>query len=108
MSEYPMKKIFDILEMDARLGRLTTAEDLDPFSPSVRSRRSAELLKHADDPAVAAIYAQVPALSYLLGIDLHVDHVKPIAAGGSHTARNLQIVPAATNLEKSDKTLFKY
>jgi hypothetical protein len=103
-----MKHIFDILEMDAALGRLTTAEDLDPMSLSARSRRSAELLKHADDPAVAAVYAQVPALEELLGVKLHVDHVKPIAAGGSHTASNLQIVPADVNLKKSDKRLFKY
>lgn len=103
-----MKKIFDILEMDEHLGRLTTAEDLDPFSQKTRSRRAAEMLKHANDPAIAAVYAQVPALEEALGIDLHVDHIKALARGGEHTARNLQIIPADKNLVKNDKVLFKY
>lgn len=108
MIKYPMKEIFDILEMDERLGRLTTADDLGPLSSRQTSRRAAELLKHGDDPAIAAIYAQVPVLEDLLGTKLHVDHMMPIAAGGKHEARNLQIVPADVNLTKSDKTAFKY
>lgn len=108
MSNYPMKEIFDILEMDERLGRLTTADDLGPLNTTQRSRRAAEFLKHGDDPGVAAIYAQVPVLEDLLGTKLHVDHMKPIAAGGKHEARNLQIVPAKVNLAKSDKVAFKY
>jgi hypothetical protein len=103
-----MKEIFDILEMDASLGRLTTVEDLDPYSSRARTMRAEELLTHAGDPAIAAVYAQVPALEEALGIKLHVDHVLPLARGGSHTASNLQIIPAHVNLKKNDKRLFKY
>jgi len=108
MNSYPMKEIFDILEMDEKLGRLTTADDLGPLSPQHTSRRAAEFLKHANDPAIAAIYAQVPVLEDLLGTKLHVDHMVPIATGGEHKASNLQIIPADVNLTKSDKTTFKY
>jgi len=103
-----MKEIFDILEMDECLGRLTTAEDLGPLSLSQRSRRAEEIMKHRDDLAVAAIYAQVPVLEDLLGVKLHVDHMQAISNGGKHEADNLQIVPADVNLAKSARTIFKY
>ena len=94
-----LKWVFDVLESDRKLGRLTTAEDLEPLTPSQRRRRKT---RHTD-PAIAAIYAQVPVLEDLLGITLHVDHIKPLAKGGQHTADNLQIVPADLNLRKNDK-----
>lgn len=33
----------------------------------------------------------------------HVDHVTPIAWGGTHAAENLQVVPAHWNLAKRDR-----
>ncbi len=36
--------------------------------------------------------------------DMHVDHIKPIAGGGSPTdKRNLKLVPAKQNLKKGAK-----
>ena len=85
-----------------------TAEDFTPFSPRQLTARRKAIKEAGDDPAVQAIYAQVPALQDMLGVDLQVDHIWPIAKGGEHVARNLQIVPKDVNLRKNDKWPYKY
>ena len=98
---------FDILNEDVRLGRPATAEDVSPLSPQQAKRRADAGMTEVC-LAIRSIYQQVPVLQDLLGIELHVDHIKPIAAGGSHHPSNLQIVPKEINARKSDKRWVKY
>jgi len=100
---------FDILRLDERLGRMATASDLEgkALSPSQIKRRKAMVGKHSD-PAIAAIYSQIPVIEDLLGEPCQVDHITPISAGGKHEASNLQIVPTRINIAKSDKLDFTY
>lgn len=39
------------------------------------------------------------------GVKLHVDHIKPLAKGGSNAIKNLQTLCAACNLGKGTKSL---
>lgn len=50
-------------------------------------------------PYVKAIYAVARAWR-AAGVDVHVDHIVPIARGGEHAWQNLTILPAVDNLRK--------
>lgn len=67
-----------------------------------------------DDEAIRAIYAEAMRAEQVirvcpvfdlpeLGKKLHVDHIIPLALGGRHEARNLQILPAGLNMRKGAK-----
>lgn len=67
-----------------------------------------------DDEAIRAIYAEALRLEAIiavcpvfdlpeLGKKLHVDHIVPLARGGTHTADNLQILPIGLNMRKGVK-----
>lgn len=108
MNKSTLRWVSDILTLDQQLGRHATADDIGPFSESQNSRRALIMQENIHDPAVAAIYAQVPVLEDLLCIALHVDHIVPVSRGGKHEATNLQIVPKHVNLQKSDSVHLKY
>jgi len=38
----------------------------------------------------------------------HVDHIVAVSKGGTHTASNLQVIPALLNLQKGTKSIPKY
>ena len=42
-----------------------------------------------------------------LGLDWHVDHIRPLSKGGLHHPDNLQIVQKKYNLEKHAKLNFR-
>ena len=44
------------------------------------------------------------ALSRIMGLKWHLDHIIPISRGGSGHPNNLQIIPAFHNLKKGDRT----
>lgn len=49
---------------------------------------------------VAHIYAEARRLSIETGIQYHVDHIRPLAAGGVHHPSNLRVVTAEENISK--------
>lgn len=60
----------------------------------------------ADHEAIKAIYAEARRLEDVLGIEMHCDHVIPLQGElvcGLHVETNLQIIPAALNVRKSNK-----
>lgn len=61
-----------------------------------------------DREGVLAIYKLAQKLSALTGVEMHVDHVVPLARGGEHNSRNLQILAAPLNLQKGSKSDFKF
>ncbi len=53
------------------------------------------------DPNIARLLAEIrDRLIKCTGIDWHLDHVLPIAAGGVHAHYNLQLLPATLNARK--------
>ena len=57
-------------------------------------------LTQADRKSISSIYKQARKLTRETGIEHHVDHIKPLAAGGVHHPDNLQILTAEENLKK--------
>lgn len=49
---------------------------------------------------IGQIYAEARRLTKETGIDHHVDHIKPLAAGGEHHPNNLRVITAEENLKK--------
>ncbi|WP_320664661.1 HNH endonuclease signature motif containing protein [Prochlorococcus sp. MIT 1223] len=52
---------------------------------------------------ITKIYKEAKFLTKATGIEHHVDHIKPLAAGGEHHPDNLQILTAKENLSKGAK-----
>lgn len=59
-----------------------------------------EELSDSEKESIRKIYKKCRQASKETGIQYHVDHVKPLAAGGRHHPSNLQILTAAENLSK--------
>lgn len=77
------------------------------FSSSLRDaiQRGAfrERLSEKDKIEISGIYQQSRETSKKTGIEHHVDHIKPLSAGGRHHPKNLQILTAEDNLRKGAK-----
>ena len=52
------------------------------------------------------IYEQARKLSQATGIKHHVDHIIPLAQGGTHHPDNLQILTEQENTQKGTKIMF--
>lgn len=59
-----------------------------------------EDLTHEERDEIVAIYAKSRNITRESGIEHHVDHIIPLAAGGRHHPCNLQIITASANLKK--------
>jgi len=62
-----------------------------------------EKLSKAEKGAIAEIYKKARRRTAETGVQYHVDHMKPLAAGGRHHPSNLQILTAEENLSKGAK-----
>ena len=61
-------------------------------------------LSSEDRDKVRDIYEESSKLNKEAGyIKYHVDHIRPLSKGGTHSPDNLQILLAEDNLKKSDK-----
>lgn len=60
-------------------------------------------LTDSEKKQLAEIYLHAKRLTHETGIDHHVDHIRPLAAGGEHHPSNLRAIPARENLEKGSK-----
>lgn len=60
-------------------------------------------LTKTEKKRIEEIYAECRRRTTETGIEHHVDHIKPLAAGGEHHPDNLQILTASENLSKGAK-----
>lgn len=76
------------------------------------TRKRRALLKDAipenyDREGVLAMYALAQKFSELTGVEMHVDHIKPISKGGEHNVDNLQLLASQLNIAKGDREDFQ-
>lgn len=60
-----------------------------------------------DRQKVQQIYAWRNRVQQCLGIRFDVDHILPLAAGGEHSHRNLQVLPHVLNVAKGGNPCFR-
>jgi len=76
----------------------------DKISKSIRSAKirngNTVTLSTSEKNELAAIYADAKRLTLETGVEHHVDHIRPLAAGGIHHPRNLRVVTAKENSSK--------
>lgn len=68
-------------------------------SAKIRNGNTIEL-SASEKNELAAIYAKAKKITQETGVQHHVDHIRPLAAGGVHHPRNLRVVTAKENLSK--------
>jgi len=73
------------------------------LSAKRRAKRRAQTPEDANLPLIKALYTRAAWLKENFGVDVHVDHIKPISKGGLHTMENLQLLPAFLNMSKGAK-----
>lgn len=67
------------------------------------SKRMKEGAVRKSSPETRFLYKFCKAISAGSGVQHHVDHIKPLAKGGSHTWDNLRVIPAVVNMKKGAK-----
>lgn len=60
-----------------------------------------------DRKGVLAMYKLAQKLSALTGVEMHVDHIVPLACGGEHNVRNLQLLAGTLNVKKGANPHFQ-
>lgn len=73
------------------------------FRERIQHRKAAKMKLtpgNACRKTMRVIYDQAKRLTDCLGMQFHVDHVKPLAIGGLHHPSNLQAMPWRLNLSK--------
>ena len=76
-----------------------------------REKNAAVLYSELDDIVYLAMVQHCKDLEKLTGVSHQIDHIVPLAhkdAGGLHTAANWQVVPAAWNLKKNNRSMELY
>jgi 5-methylcytosine-specific restriction endonuclease McrA len=74
-----------------------------------QTRKRRAILKDAvpedyDRLGVLAMYNLSQKISKLTGVQMHVDHIVPLALGGKHDVTNLQLLAGVLNVSKGIKT----
>jgi hypothetical protein len=57
---------------------------------------------------IVCFYEQSQRLEKKLGIKFHVDHIIPLARGGKHEPKNLQVMPATLNMQKHARSIYRW
>ena len=65
-----------------------------------RARLKDAVPDNYDRDAVLAMYKLAQKFSDLTGVQMHVDHIVPIACGGQHVVTNLQLLAGPLNVAK--------
>lgn len=73
------------------------------FRDAIKRGAFTEKLTKKDKLEISEIYKEARRLTKETGTLYHVDHIKPLAAGGRHHQSNLQIITATENLSKGAK-----
>ena len=73
-----------------------------------QTRKRRAILKDAvpkdyDRQGVLAMYNLSQKISKLTGVQMHVDHIIPLALGGKHDVTNLQLLASVLNVSKGIK-----
>jgi 5-methylcytosine-specific restriction endonuclease McrA len=60
-----------------------------------------------DREGVLSMYKLAQKISTVTGVEMHVDHILPIACGGEHNVKNLQLLAGSLNLAKGANPHFQ-
>ena len=82
----------------------SSCKTCEKINRSIRNARTrgalAVALSRAEKDRIAALYEKAQSLSVSTGKPHHVDHIRPLAAGGLHHPDNLRVISAEENLAK--------
>jgi hypothetical protein len=110
MTEYNQKRRVGPNGDDLRARRRKHYRDNKPSYVAAARAREKHIKRAtpawADLKAIEQFYVEADRLTKLTGVKNHVDHIYPLVSDvmcGLHVGLNLQVIPAAVNLRKSNK-----
>lgn len=72
-----------------------------------RARLKNAVPEDYDRDGVLAMYKLAQKISAVTGVEMHVDHIAPIACGGEHNVKNLQLLAGSLNVAKGANPHFQ-
>ena len=72
-----------------------------------RAKLKNAIPKDYDRDGVLAMYKLAQKFSKLTGVEMHVDHIIPLACGGEHNVGNLQLLAGTLNVAKGANPHFQ-
>jgi hypothetical protein len=73
-----------------------------------KKKNQSPLLTENQKKIIECFYSQAVRLTERFGFQFEVDHILPIAKGGSHAPSNLQVLPMKINRAKGCKEVFRW
>ena len=73
-----------------------------------KKKNQSPLLTENQKKIIECFYIQCVRLTKIFGLKFEVDHIIPIARGGSHDPSNLQVLPIKINRAKGCKEVFRW
>jgi 5-methylcytosine-specific restriction endonuclease McrA len=92
-----------ICERPVSANSCTVCSEVNKALRDKRIKEAVLKLTIKEQVALAEFYNKAKRLTKETGVQYHVDHIRPIAAGGSHHPNNLQVITAHENLQKGSE-----
>ena len=101
----------DKIKQSVSQSRKNNPSAVNAMNAKYRAAKLQATASWADEQYIADLYDNAAEASKVFGIPFHVDHMIPlqgVSVCGLHVEHNLQVLPAAMNLRKSNKLEEQY
>jgi len=101
------RKHWEVHRARAKAAYLANPHKSIELSKRRKAAKKAAVPEDFNAKRTSMIYAWAKRVQKCLGIEMHVDHIVPLAKGGKHNYDNLQVLPAQLNMRKQDNEKYE-